>query len=138
MKKIDILKPISVRVETETGWLEAKLSGDQWSADGIEIKLSPAPKGVNLTAKADSTGILAIAVRWPTSFEPRALILGDAWERGYGDLTWEPLRWERNNHWYALIDEGETHSALGVRTLAGAMVSWRLDACGATDRKSVV
>ena len=131
MKSIDILRPVSIRVETDQGWIEAGKSGDEWVGGGITIALSVADEGTKLTAASDGAPLLAIAVRWETAFEERMLAFGDAWERGYGDLGWESLRGERSYHWYVLMDEKGTHSGLGVRTLTSAMVSWRLDACGA-------
>ncbi|MGW3307623.1 hypothetical protein ACWDG9_13680 [Streptomyces sp. NPDC001073] len=35
-----------------------------------------------------------------------ARILGDAWERGYGDLQWRTLQPDRALPWYALITGG--------------------------------
>ncbi len=132
MTPIDLLHPQSVRVETPSGWHEALRSGNEWAADGVHIRLLPGASGTELMASSGGAPLLALAVRWPLALAEKTLCLGDAWERGYGDLSWQPPCWERPHHWYVLIDECDVYSALGVRTLAASMCSWRLDGTGAT------
>lgn len=74
-----------------------------------------------------------LAIRWNLSMSPGARVLGDAWERGYGDLEWRGVVTERPLPWYALIHSPDgTTTGWGVKTGAGSLASWRVDATGIT------
>ena len=61
-----------------------------------------------------------------------ARILGDAWERGYGDLEWRGFVPERVLPWTALVFDTQTQTThgFGVQTGANSFASWRIDETG--------
>jgi alpha-galactosidase len=92
--------------------------------------------GLAVRIGAPDAALVRVALRWERATGPKAKILGDAWERGYGDLEWRGIVAERPLPWYALItdtDTGQTEG-FGVETgaAAGALASWRVDAAGIT------
>ena len=58
------------------------------------------------------------------------LILGDAWERGYGDLEWRAWVPDRVMPWYFATYDGSVTHAYGVRTGASAFCFWQVDPQG--------
>ena len=58
------------------------------------------------------------------------LLLGDAWERGYGDLEWRGLAPDRAMPWYVATWDGALTHAYGVRTGAKSMCFWQVDPGG--------
>lgn len=108
----------------------------RWTTPEAEVTLRPEPDGalrVGLAAPG-LAGLSRVVLRWvshPGGVRP-ALVLGDAWERGYGDLQWRAIQPERPLPWYWLGIEAEgRHSAgLGVRTRAGALCCWTVDEDG--------
>lgn len=99
---------------------------------------------IGLTAQADGSVQIAItapsslltylALRWDYALPEEARILGDHWERGYGDLEWRGAVAERALPWYALIydpQQGET-LGVGVDTGPACFASWRVDQTGIT------
>lgn len=71
-----------------------------------------------------------IKLRWEGSFEGRASILGDTWERAYGDLEWKGFDPERAMPWYFLVSQGDIVRGYGVMTLPSALASWKCDERG--------
>ncbi len=55
------------------------------------------------------------------------LLLGDAWERAYGDLEWRGMVPDRVLPWYAALWDGDRAHCLGVQTGAGAFCFWQVD-----------
>ena len=55
------------------------------------------------------------------------LVLGDAWERGYGDLGWKKSDFGRLMPWYCAAYDGANTYCFGVKTNPDAFCSWR---CG--------
>lgn len=81
----------------------------------------------------DSSGELSVvALRWHRTAPHGECILGDAWERSYGELGWQPLRPERVLPWYWLGHSGEGFRGAGVMVRPGAMAFWTVDSGGYT------
>ena len=104
--------------------------GDGWSAAGIEVEWS-ADGEVVVSA---SGGASRIALRWDEAVPSEALVLGDAWERSYGDLQWRHLQPERLLPWYWLAHDQSTGATtgMGVAVQPGAFCSWTVDQTGIT------
>ncbi|MFJ9542761.1 hypothetical protein ACIRPX_36700 [Streptomyces sp. NPDC101225] len=91
--------------------------------------LTPRPDGLLVGAEIGASGLSRIVLRWNRPIPGDALVLGDAWERSYGDLQWRTIQPERVLPWYALVSErpGGPTTGWGVRTRAGAFCSWTVD-----------
>ena len=74
----------------------------------------------------------AVLLRWQLAIPEGVRCLGDAWERGYGDLEWRGLVPERCLPWYVLLlDQGTLHG-FGVLTGGASFASWQVDEAGIT------
>jgi alpha-galactosidase len=98
-----------------------------------DLVFDEAPEGLAVRLSSPGGGVSRIALRWSHGVAEDALVLGDAWERSYGDLRWEHLRPERILPWYwiATVTGRETRGA-GVRVRPGALCSWTVDIDGIT------
>lgn len=68
-----------------------------------------------------------VYLRWDAPAPEGARILGDAWERAYGDLQWMGIQPERIMPWYMLVSDGAVTHGYGVETGCNSLCSWRLD-----------
>ena len=96
--------------------------------------LADADGSLRVVVDAPAIAPTYVLVRWNDALPDGARILGDHWERGYGDLEWRGAVAERVLPWYALIHDearGETRG-VGVETGAGSLASWRVDETGIT------
>lgn len=76
--------------------------------------------------------VKAVKIRWTFEFPRHARFLGDAWERGYGDLEWRGMSGSRFMPWYCCVTvPGETWG-FGVRVQPSAMCYWQADPQGIT------
>jgi alpha-galactosidase len=110
-----------------------------WTDDGrddlaAECTLRHVENGaaaIEIEARSDAS-IAYVSLRWAQPIAAGARILGDHWERAYGDLEWACIKPERVLPWYALIHEpssGRTRG-IGVQTGASCLASWRIDRAG--------
>jgi alpha-galactosidase len=79
---------------------------------------------------APTTSIKRIHLRWRGNIDATRLVLGDAWERGYGDLEWRAFVPDRAMPWYFATYDGAVTHAYGVRTGANALCFWQADPGG--------
>ncbi|MGA8029112.1 MAG: hypothetical protein WB992_18385 [Bryobacteraceae bacterium] len=128
LRSADIIGgPTSIHVFTENETLQLKRDRTSWSADGILVSTEAGANQPSLRVSISSPTqrLLRLRLRWQGSLPHPERILGDAWERSYGDLGWYPLQPERILPWYFLAGSGESYIGMGVQTGAGALCFWQ-------------
>ena len=73
--------------------------------------------------------ISRVLLRWRRSIPEDVVILGDAWERAYGDLQWRGMQPERVLPWTALWHHAASGATtgVGVEVRGGAFAGWTVD-----------
>ncbi len=74
-----------------------------------------------------------IELHWDTAEDEDVVVLGDAWERSYGDLEFRKLS-ENNRYmpWYFIATDRRSCFCFGVKTQAKSFVSFKYDVTGIT------
>jgi alpha-galactosidase len=103
---------------------------DSWSCNGVEVRLSRVGQTLQLFLTAPTIPVHRIHIRWAQRLPETTLVMGDAWERSYGDLAWLPLQAERILPWYLISKTAGNYTGFGVKTGASAFVFWQADAEG--------
>ena len=130
---LDLLRaPDSVNVDTALGIQRLIIgAGGQWQgASGLVVTTREIPDALRLELASPAQGVKRIHLRWRGRLDATRLLLGDAWERGYGDLEWRGLAPDRAMPWYVAAWDGTLTHAYGVRTGARAMCFWQVDSAG--------
>lgn len=73
-----------------------------------------------------------ICLRWNFAVHNETRIMGDKWERSYGDMEWHSLNGEIFMPWYFLAHSGTETVGCGVMTGANSFVSFQCDSSGCT------
>ena len=137
-----------------------RIYGEDWSKDitcqnreeksfcfdhkDVNVKLEIKDE-IKVYVKAETTPLTYLRLRFNfTETEKRKeniKIMGDAFERGYGELEWFGIKPERMFPWYILVSNG-TDSDLnykgrftegfGIKTLPNSFAAWQYDAAGIT------
>ena len=109
-----------------------------WTEEGLatkqvaEILFTPVDSGkIGIAVQSDSH-LTYLVLRWNHAWNDEIRVLGDHWERGYGDLEWRGIVPERCIPWYALIHHVKSRRSegFGVETGANCFASWRIDNSG--------
>lgn len=97
-----------------------------------ELHLVPTPGGFHVDVASAKVPLTRVVLRWSQALPDGLRILGDHWERGYGDFEWRGFVAERALPWYVLLHEPSsgTTQGLGVATGAACIASWRVDQAG--------
>jgi len=102
-------------------------SGASWSAQDLHLALEEKDQSLQLTATAPSTPFTRIHLRWRIPIATNLQVLGDAWERSYGELGWRQIVPEQPMPWYFLLSDGKSTHGFGVQTGAPAFAFWQCD-----------
>jgi alpha-galactosidase len=77
-----------------------------------------------------AAGVSYMLLRWNGSAEPGIRIMGDSFERSYGDLEWRGVAPERLMAWYCVEIAGGLCAGYGVKVRPNALCYWQRDASG--------
>ncbi len=105
-------------------------AGERWSAAGVALRCAVSGTEVVLTLEAPTASVRRVHLRWVGKTAETTRVMGDAWERSYGDLAWMAMEPERVLPWYCLLETAAGTNGYGVKTGAGAFCFWQVDAEG--------
>jgi alpha-galactosidase len=127
MDFIDLRQRPTIVVQTDSGFAPLDAQRD------VRVELRPRGESVDVFIESPTSPVLRVLMRWGGTIPAAdARILGDHWERGYGDLEWRCIVPERVMPWYTLVHAGGLTHAYGVQTQPAAMCWWRVDQAGIT------
>jgi len=86
-------------------------------------KISIQDNAVYLTADRCSW----VRLQWEVSFGAQSLVLGDAWERTYGDTGWQPVGQPAFYPWYFSVKDADVTRCIGVKTGPSALCCWHVE-----------
>lgn len=132
----DILRPPdAVLVQTQAAPLGRALSAvgsGRWADGDVTVTSTRSGAAMRVELSASATAIRRIRLRWNVQLDAVQQILGDAWERGYGDLEWRGFVPDRVMPWYIATFDGRATHGYGVRTGSAALCFWQIDPQGLT------
>lgn len=128
---VDILRPPDLAIAfLESGPLPLAREGHRWNGGGISVQAEPAAGGMPIRIEAPEAPLLRLHLRWRAAVPERWRILGDQWERSYGDLEWRGVIGERILPWYFLAFDGRATHGYGVATGGACFTFWQADPGG--------
>ena len=124
--------PDLVMISVEGDEYTSRPASEIVSVKDIQVTTTLNPDGLHVVLTALATPVRIIRLRWKTYLPTDVRILGDAWERTYGDAGWSGMIPYRAMPWYFLVQNGENVAGYGVKVRAGAMCFWQADPAGIT------
>lgn len=117
--------PDLVRVQLDDEWINADRGPVRvscvWVGEGL---------AVDIYAGAAS-GVSRVHLRWRRELPDDTVLLPDAWERSYGELSWQPARPEQLHPWMLVVHSPTSGSwGAGVDVQASSFAGWTIDADG--------
>ena len=123
--------PDAVMVQTAAADIRLTRGSDgRWTSGDVAVTTIERPDALGVSLAAPSTAVKRLHLRWRGDLRAVQRILGDAWERGYGDLEWRAWVPDRVMPWYMATRDGSLTHCYGVRTGAPAFCSWQIDPLG--------
>ncbi len=130
---------ITITYESSTGHISTKhLPIPSGSFDDVSYSLDCEADALHVSVTADTTPLCYIRLNWRFNEEEcrtdPVRVMGDAWERGYGDLEWRGIVPERRMQWYFLVSNGtdlnrsyenRRTDCYGVKVRPSSLCSWQ-------------
>lgn len=130
---LKINRPDFIELTTETKTVTAKWENDDYNLDDINVKLNQDNEHLAIFLTAQISKVKWIKLRWNNlSWDKSVRFLGDAWERGYGDMEWKGMNPNRFMPWYFCAKSEAKSVCYGVKVRPSAMCFWQVDSLGMT------
>ena len=133
MCNLKVNRPDFIELTTETKTVTAKWENDDYNLDDINVKLNQDNEYLAIFLTAQTSKVKWIKLRWNNlSWDKNVRFLGDAWERGYGDMEWKGMNPNRFMPWYFCAKSEAKSICYGVKVRPSAMCFWQVDSLGMT------
>ena len=135
-RRMDVPPVSRMTVITDRERLCGEPGADCFRNPGIRVTEEATENGTLIRLESDHEPVRWVILRFETDLSAVRRVLGDAWERGYGNLEWRSVSANRPMPWYLLAEEEEAGSSryfgAGVRVRPSAFCFWELDPRGLT------
>lgn len=131
-RQLKLGMPDFITIETEAGTQTMIPDGQGVRTDDITVCIKDNGEHEDVFLTAEKSAVKYIKLRWNKVTSNKVRILGDAWERGYGDLEWRGMCNNRILPWYFLVSGEEKQWGYGVKVRPSSMCFWMMDSHGIT------
>ncbi|MBD1391919.1 alpha-amylase family protein [Mucilaginibacter glaciei] len=100
--------------------------GNDFGYRDIKISLKTSGSGQSVYVQSPTDELQAIKLKWKYQTTGYAKVLGDHYERSYGDLAWKDREVSGKSPWYALVYDGKNTACFGVKTGCQTICFWEV------------
>ena len=104
--------------EEEGGLIPLQRSGTSWTTRGVSLTCEESADELRLALVAPAAAMMRLHLRWSFAVPAELRLLGDAWERSYGELGWRQIVPEQPMPWYFLASDGKAAHGLHTHFIA--------------------
>ncbi len=117
----------------ERGISVENIKNKQSKNNDANVRFEMIDRKLNVYLTALNSAPLFVCLRWNYSTEEAVRVMGDKWERAYGDLSWHSINSDELMPWYFFVSNnyGET-TGCGVMVQPNSFVSFEYDSSGVT------
>ena len=109
-------------------WFRLKSSGSGlFSAKDTEVSLKINGNSTGIYVQSPVTSITGVRLKWKYEAGASTKILGDHWERTYGDAGWKQADNAVKHPWYMLLSDTAQTACFGVKTGCSTICWWAID-----------
>jgi alpha-galactosidase len=99
---------------------------ETWTYRDMIVRLKSHPDSVSVSIQCPSFSLLEVQISWNFTSSREVAVLGDHWERTYGDVRFEPVKATKKLPWYCIEHKDNDTFCFGVKTGGKSMASWRV------------
>lgn len=97
-----------------------------WRYNDVVVELRSLQDKVAVYIQSPSLALKAVKLSWDHNTAGTSKILGDHWERTYGDVSWKNIDASTKAPWYLLAHNDNETNCFGVKTGCNTICFWQL------------
>lgn len=119
-----INQPDEAWAHTAEGWIKLSGNGTVFKGKGIRVELKNKGNAQAVYIQSPETVLKGVRLYWKYNAQKYGKILGDHWERSYGDLGWKNSDEPTTNPWYVMLHDGKQTAGFGVKIGCSTICWW--------------
>jgi len=119
--------PDEVKILSVTDYISLQ-SSDQvkWKYKDVVVELKTFPDKIEVSIESPVIPLKELKLTWKYSFQTSTRVLGDHWERTYGDVKWQSIKSTKKLPWYCVDHNDRDTTCFGVKTGCHAICYWEV------------
>ncbi|MHB8209012.1 alpha-amylase family protein [Mucilaginibacter sp.] len=119
--------PQKVFVKLDDGIHVLQSSDKQtWTYKDVTVKLHYSQGDLSVNVHSPSMALHNVQLQWDYAASSRSIVLGDHWERTYGDVHFQPAVFSRKLPWYFVQHNSVGTICFGVKTGCNTICYWQV------------
>lgn len=119
--------PTKVFIKLDDGTFECHSSNKkEWSYKDVLIQLKEGNNVLQVLVVSPKSSLHHIQLQWDYKITEAAKILGDHWERTYGDVSFQPADFNKKLPWYLIQTNNRNTNCFGVKTGGNSICDWQI------------
>jgi len=128
-KNHSIKLPDSVSIQTDKEWVSLQSTNQNvWRYKDVVVELKSFSDIISVHVQSPGVSLKTVRLSWKYSFTKTAQLLGDHWERTYGDVQWKPVDSTAKMPWYVIQYDDNNTNCFGVKTGCNTICYWQASA----------
>jgi alpha-galactosidase len=112
----------------DNDWVKlASSGGNVFSYQDIRVELKTGKDVKAVYIQSPTSALKGIKLQWKYNTSPYNKMLGDHWERTYGDLAWKTPQAGVKLPWYMFLHDASHTACFGVKTGASTLCCWAIN-----------
>ena len=123
-----IILPDEVWIQSDNNWYRLKSSNAlKYIFEDVQVMLKHKSDVLSVSVNSPTKPLNAIKLKWKHSVSSNDRVLGDHWERTYGDVSWQTPVGDKKMPWYFIQHDKNSASCFGVKTGCNSICYWNVD-----------
>lgn len=99
-----------------------------WKYKDVIVECKTVNGSIRVYVQSPTFSLQEIKISWKYATTNSSIILGDAWERTYGNISWQKISDTKNLPWYCIAHDDKGTICFGVKTGCNTICSWQITA----------
>ncbi|KAA9040720.1 hypothetical protein FW778_01380 [Ginsengibacter hankyongi] len=127
-RKTHVLQmPDGVEILSEDKYILLQSSDKQkWVYKDVIVDLKKMNDRIEVYVQSPTLVLKEVRLSWKYATSNTATILGDAWERTYGTISWQKINETKKLPWYCIAHDANSTICFGVKTGCNTICSWKI------------
>jgi len=118
--------PAKVFIKLDDGLHQLQSADKQtWTYKSVTVKLHYHNDALQVSVHAPNDALHAVQLQWAYAQPPKTTVLGDHWERTYGDVNFQPALFSKKLPWYVVQHSATATTCFGVKTGCNTICYWQ-------------
>ena len=126
-KNLLIQMPDAVEILSDDTYISLQSSDKQkWIYKDVIVELKKLDDRIEVYVQSPTMLLKEVRLSWKYATANTASILGDAWERTYGDISWGKINASKKLPWYCVAHDDNSTICFGVKTGCNTFCAWQI------------